>query len=46
MRCARRVEVVPGAGHLFEERGALEVVADLARDWFVEHLSARARSNR
>lgn len=33
------VEVVPGATHLFEEPGALEAVAALARDWFVRHLS-------
>jgi putative phosphoribosyl transferase len=31
-----RVQVVPGAGHLFEEPGALETVAAAARDWFVE----------
>jgi dienelactone hydrolase len=34
------LEVVPGAGHLFEEPGALERVAELSRDWFVRHLSA------
>jgi putative phosphoribosyl transferase len=31
--------IVPGAGHLFEEPGALEQVAGLARDWFLRHLS-------
>ena len=31
--------VVPGATHLFEEPGALEQVAVLARDWFIDHLS-------
>jgi dienelactone hydrolase len=35
-----RLEVVPGAGHLFEEPGALERVAVLARDWFLAHLGA------
>lgn len=35
-----RMEIVPGATHLFEEEGALEQVADLAARWFVEHLSA------
>jgi dienelactone hydrolase len=34
-----RLEIVPGAGHLFEEPGALEQVARLARDWFVDHLT-------
>ncbi|MER7113800.1 dienelactone hydrolase family protein [Saccharomonospora azurea] len=35
-----RLEVVPGAGHLFEEPGALEQVADLAGTWFTQHLAA------
>jgi putative phosphoribosyl transferase len=34
-----RLEIVPGASHLFEEAGALEQVARLARDWFVTYLS-------
>jgi putative phosphoribosyl transferase len=33
-----RLEVVAGAGHLFEEAGCLEQVARLAGDWFVRHL--------
>lgn len=32
------ITVVPGASHLFEETGALEQVAVLARDWFLSHL--------
>ncbi|WP_028814337.1 phosphoribosyltransferase family protein [Streptomyces flavidovirens] len=42
LRCENRLEVVAGATHLFEEPGALEEVADLARDWFVTHLGAGA----
>lgn len=38
LTCHHRLEVVPGATHLFEEAGALDVVARLARDWFAEHL--------
>jgi putative phosphoribosyl transferase len=34
----KRLEVVPGATHLFEEPGALESVAALARLWFAQHL--------
>jgi len=34
-----KLTVVPGATHLFEEPGALEQVATLARDWFVDHMS-------
>jgi dienelactone hydrolase len=33
-----RLEVVPGATHLFEEPGKLEAVADLAADWFARAL--------
>jgi len=32
--------IVPGAGHLFEERGALSRVAELAGEWFVRHVGA------
>ncbi|MEW2138456.1 phosphoribosyltransferase family protein [Streptomyces sp. NPDC005409] len=39
LRCENRLEVVPGATHLFEEPGALDEVADLARSWFNEYLS-------
>jgi putative phosphoribosyl transferase len=35
-----RIEIVPRAGHLFEEPGALEEVARQARDWFVSHSAA------
>lgn len=38
LRCPSELAVVPGATHLFEEPGALEEVARLARDWFVRHL--------
>jgi putative phosphoribosyl transferase len=38
MRTEKRLEIVPGATHLFEEPGALEQVARLAADWFVRHL--------
>jgi len=34
----KRLEIIPGASHLFEEPGALEAVARLARDWFQRHL--------
>jgi dienelactone hydrolase len=38
LRGEKRLEVVPGASHLFEEPGALQTVASLARSWFLEHL--------
>ena len=40
LRCEKRLEIVPGATHLFEEPGTLERVADLAREWFQRHLPA------
>jgi putative phosphoribosyl transferase len=44
LRCESRVEVVPGATHLFEEPGALETVADLAGAWFLNHMRAASQS--
>jgi len=35
------LSVVPGASHLFEEPGALEEVARLAREWFRRHLGRK-----
>lgn len=37
-KCEVRLEIVPGATHLFEEAGALERVADLAAEWFGAHM--------
>ena len=38
MRCEVKIDIVPGASHLFEEPGTLEQVATLASDWFSLHL--------
>jgi putative phosphoribosyl transferase len=38
LRCESKLEIVPGASHLFEEPGALEQVAQMAGDWFVRKL--------
>ena len=40
MHCKRQLAIVPGATHLFEEHGALDVVALLAADWFTRHFRA------
>jgi alpha-beta hydrolase superfamily lysophospholipase len=40
----KKLEIVPGATHLFEEPGALQQVSTLARDWFLKHLR-RANSS-
>jgi len=38
LRCEKELRIVPGATHLFEEPGALEQVANLAAQWFKNHL--------
>lgn len=38
LRCESELAVVPHAGHLFEEPGTLDRVAELARDWFLRYL--------
>lgn len=38
--CEKNIEIVPHATHLFEEPGALEEVARLAREWFLAHFVA------
>ena len=40
LRCAKEMQIVAGASHLFEERGALESVARLAGNWFARWLPA------
>ena len=40
----KRLQVIRGATHLFEQPGALEKVAELAREWFVEHLGRSGRA--
>ncbi|HEY7685988.1 MAG TPA: hypothetical protein VH833_07790, partial [Gemmatimonadales bacterium] len=45
LRCPKRLAVVPGATHLFEERGTLEQAAALATDWFTTHLQLPVRAS-
>lgn len=40
LKVEKQLVIVPGATHLFEEPGALDSVAELARDWFIKHLTA------
>jgi len=42
LRCDSELALVAGATHLFEEPGALQRVAELARDWFARHLGPTA----
>ena len=41
LRCAKRLEIIPGATHLFEEPGTLDRVVDLAAKWFGQYLGAK-----
>ena len=43
LECEKRIEVIDGATHLFEEAGKLEEVAILAKQWFMRHLAQEAR---
>jgi len=44
LRTEKKLEIVPGATHLFEEPGALEQVAQLARQWFQRYLTSQVQS--
>ena len=37
LKCPKELKIIPGASHLFEEPGALDQVAQMARDWFLQH---------
>lgn len=39
LRCEKALRLVPGATHLFEEPGTLDIAAGMARDWFLRHLA-------
>jgi putative phosphoribosyl transferase len=39
LACEKRLDIVPGASHLFDEAGTLEAVASLASGWFAQHLA-------
>lgn len=39
LQCRKQLAIIPGATHLFEERGALEQVAETAAAWFARHLA-------
>lgn len=39
LECTKKLEIVKGATHLFEEEGALEKVAELANSWFLKYFT-------
>ncbi|HET7833639.1 MAG TPA: dienelactone hydrolase family protein [Gallionella sp.] len=38
MKCEKKLTLIPGATHLFEEPGTLQQVAHDAAEWFTQHL--------
>ncbi|HSW93282.1 MAG TPA: alpha/beta family hydrolase [Gammaproteobacteria bacterium] len=38
MHCIKKLDIIPGATHLFEEPGTLDEVARLAKEWFIDYL--------
>jgi putative phosphoribosyl transferase len=44
LQCEKALRIVPGASHLFEEPGTLEIVAKMAAEWFADHLHPMARA--
>ena len=46
LRCEKRMAIVPGAGHLFDEPGAVERVGEFARRWFESHLCEHGNGGR
>jgi putative phosphoribosyl transferase len=45
LKCKTDLKIIPGATHLFEESGALEKVAELARDWFIQFLGNSSKTS-
>lgn len=46
LQCAKKLQVIPGASHLFEEPGTLEAVAEAAGAWFVRYLRGEVPGER
>jgi hypothetical protein len=46
LHCEKRLAIIPGATHLFEEPGKLDEVAMLAASWFEFHFRDMARKHR
>lgn len=45
LRCKKKLKIIPGANHLFDEPGKLEEVAELAANWFSQFIPATSVSN-
>jgi alpha-beta hydrolase superfamily lysophospholipase len=41
LQCEKEIKLIEGATHLFEEPGALDQVAELAAQWFMDHMRER-----
>jgi|SRR3990167_2816298 len=38
VNCKKELDIIPGASHLFEEPGTLEIAAESSKSWFLEYL--------
>jgi dienelactone hydrolase len=45
LKCEKGLRIIPGAGHLFEEPGALEAVSTVTVDWLLSHTPFKAQSS-
>ena len=45
LKCEKGLRIIPGAGHLFEEPGAMEAVCNVTIDWLLAHLPLKERSS-
>ncbi len=45
LQCERALRIIPGASHLFEESGALELAAQTAKEWFEQKLKPKVSSH-
>lgn len=45
LQCERALRLIPGASHLFEEPGTLELAAQAAKEWFAQQLLPKAASH-
>jgi putative phosphoribosyl transferase len=44
LTCEKRLQIIPGATHLFEEPGTLQAVSRAAIDWFISHFQEKQKA--
>jgi dienelactone hydrolase len=46
LHCLKNLKIIPGATHLFEERGKLEEVAQISAHWFSQHMTDAGKGSK